>query len=440
MELLKLEKAWQQYIAKHQGRRGYAHFDSKNIHLGLTEIQEYVCDQEKIAHHSFYPFIQYIAKQRKAIKKDGQLTFKDKERMISYSSHKDNCIYQRYAFLINQYYNQFSREHGLDGVAVAYRDNLHKAPHKLAAEAFEFIEKQQSCFIMVSDFSNFFDKIQHAYLKRRLCQLMGVDGLPADYYQVFKNITKYGKCQLTDILKVRNITGNIEIARKKLAKEHAKALNKEQFEAFKHKITKNKEAYGTPQGSPLSAVLANVYMMEYDLEMNGLAQSLGGKYMRYSDDTIMILPIKDQEEVERYFQIVQEIWSHYEGLVELQPNKTKQYYYENGTVVPVSEGTNSFIDFLGLRLTSKGIAIKPKCFTKYHHRMQGKAKTIKRQRKRGMNVAATNLYKHYGDSRKELNLVSYLHRVARDIDLSQDKEAQALLKGGAKRKIRKALK
>ena len=48
---------------------------------------------------------------------------------------------------------------------------------------------------------------------------------------------------------------------------------------------------GIPQGSPISGVLANIYMMEFDLAMKHLIEEENnGLYMRYSDDIIIVLP------------------------------------------------------------------------------------------------------------------------------------------------------
>lgn len=63
-----------------------------------------------------------------------------------------------------------------------------------------------------------------------------------------------------------------------------------QFKENRSHIVKNANHYGIPQGSPISATLANVYMLEVDKLINDMIFGLGGKYMRYSDDFIIILP------------------------------------------------------------------------------------------------------------------------------------------------------
>ena len=50
-----------------------------------------------------------------------------------------------------------------------------------------------------------------------------------------------------------------------------------------------------PQGSSISAVLANIYMIEADKKINEYVVSLGGMYRRYSDDFIVVVPKIGQE-------------------------------------------------------------------------------------------------------------------------------------------------
>ena len=49
---------------------------------------------------------------------------------------------------------------------------------------------------------------------------------------------------------------------------------------------------GVPQGSPISATLANIYMLSADKQLHEYVTSFGGFYMRYSDDFMIVLPDK----------------------------------------------------------------------------------------------------------------------------------------------------
>jgi len=45
---------------------------------------------------------------------------------------------------------------------------------------------------------------------------------------------------------------------------------------------------GIPQGSPMSAVLSNIYMIDFDKRLNQLAIQKGFLYKRYCDDILIV--------------------------------------------------------------------------------------------------------------------------------------------------------
>lgn len=95
--------------------------------------------------------------------------------------------------------------------------------------------------------------------------------------------------------------------------------------------TQGEDAEGVPQGSPLSPILANIYLAEFD-------RKIGGRYslVRFADDLAVMCTTK--EEAERAQADVEAVLKE-EGL-KLKPEKTR--------VVPLAGG----IEFLGYRLTA----------------------------------------------------------------------------------------
>ena len=55
-------------------------------------------------------------------------------------------------------------------------------------------------------------------------------------------------------------------------------------------IRQNHKQYGIPQGSPISDLLANFYLIDFDKTVHGWARSILGNYYRYSDDILIIVP------------------------------------------------------------------------------------------------------------------------------------------------------
>ena len=59
-------------------------------------------------------------------------------------------------------------------------------------------------------------------------------------------------------------------------------------------VTQNKQPYGIPQGAPISDILANIYLLDFDRSMFEYAASRGGNYFRYSDDIFIAIPGDDE--------------------------------------------------------------------------------------------------------------------------------------------------
>jgi hypothetical protein len=60
-------------------------------------------------------------------------------------------------------------------------------------------------------------------------------------------------------------------------------------------IQANPDSYGIPQGSPISAFLSNIYMLEFDRYMLKVLEEQGGAYYRYCDDMLFIVPTEFQK-------------------------------------------------------------------------------------------------------------------------------------------------
>lgn len=55
-------------------------------------------------------------------------------------------------------------------------------------------------------------------------------------------------------------------------------------------IKVNEDPFGSPQGTPLSGLYANISMLEFDRIMNNYVTQRGGSYRRYSDDIAFLIP------------------------------------------------------------------------------------------------------------------------------------------------------
>ena len=427
-------RAWAAFVEKHDKCKGYAHFD-RRVSLGMEQVRSYVTDADKIAAHGFYPFIHFERKNPRYGRKGPK-----KPRELYYCSHMDRCVYQRYAFLINYYYNIRAREEGIDQAAIAYRDNLGKDNIAFAKEVFDAIRGLNRCLVIVGDFTDFFDKLDHDYLKQRLCEVLCVEWLPEDYFAVFKNITRFASWDWEDIVRAAGEDIDQRGIQKKLNQKRT-VLSRPQFLENTGCIRKNTSGVGIPQGSPISAVLANVYMLRFDKTIQEYAADKGGIYRRYSDDFIIAIPITAEDEAKEHIDYVFHYIDTLGGLVELQREKTSLYLFENDSVRAYPSGESGIIDYLGFWFDGRNIRIRPRSITKYYYRMRRKARTIGRshwQSPTGKRITARNLYQIYSHSETKQTFIDYAKKATRVLGL-RDPEASAVIKKH-KQKIAQAIK
>ncbi len=125
---------------------------------------------------------------------------KTKVRNIYYAAHIDRFIYEYYGNRLNNQYNCYVKEHGINRAVIAYRNctpgkcNIH-----FAREVFEFIVKCKDAYVFVGDFSQFFDRLNHKYLKKMIRHILGDKSLDDADYAIFKNITRFSYINASDI-------------------------------------------------------------------------------------------------------------------------------------------------------------------------------------------------------------------------------------------------
>ena len=433
---------------KHSARRCLAHFDKK---VSLNQVWNYISDPRKVATHGFYPFIHYTLTFRK-YHEESINKYKKKTREICYSAHIDRYIYQYYGYKLNQYYNTHVKDKGIDYAVIAYRDNLHKNNIHFAKRAIDFIKSKQECYIIIGDFTKFFDSLDHNYLKEMLCRLLDTDRLPSDYYAVYKNITKYSMWNREDLLTLNGFENK---------RKHIEAFNKleiaisrEQFKRLKKQYVKsNKETFGIPQGSAISAVFSNIYMLDFDKWMNDYVTDNGGLYMRYSDDFIIILPRKTNDYFEIQFQHIHSIIQSVPR-VELEPEKTQIFEYYNGSIKSCNEdvlenvkNTKNFMNYLGFTFDGRTVSIRAKTVSKYYYKLYRKLRTVVQSNgvtKKGNRVSCRNIYKKYsvkgasvGQRHQDGNFITYVMKAER---IFKGEKTVALIRQRHMQKIRRQLK
>ena len=408
-------KSFENWLEKASVIKGYAHFDER---VALKSIISRISQPSYIEHHAFKPFIHYSQIFEKFSKQER----KEKIRELYYSSHQDRCIYQYYSHILDELYIKRVQSDNISDVAIAYRTDLHKNNIHFAKQAFDFIKSQKQCIIMVGDFTNFFDNLQHQYLKYQLCNLLGCTTLPNDFYKVFRSITKFSYVNLVDILSYYKLEDTFANRRDLNSKDVIMPI--QELRKNKNLIHTNVNAFGIPQGSAISAILSNIYMLDFDKSIHEYVKLQNGLYLRYSDDSIFIFPIENKTEFLTHYNFLMNSIKAIPNL-ELQKEKTKLYFYSNNSLENIdtligneSNGKN-IIDYLGFSFNGKKVSIRDKTIGKFYYRAYHKADTIAKWKwftPKGNFVTGEKLYKTYtikGAHEKPGNFLTYVKRSTR---------------------------
>lgn len=179
--------------------KGYAHFDKM---ISIQYGRKFAENPDYVAKHSFYPFLHFTLKinRYKRKKKTPMERRAPKIREIYYAAHIDRYIFQHYAHMLNEKYNAYCLNHGLDELPVAYRTNkTGKSNIDFAKEAFSYLKEHPGSIVITGDFESFFDNLDHVYLKRCLQTVLGVGRLSDDWFAVYKNICYYSYVDIKNI-------------------------------------------------------------------------------------------------------------------------------------------------------------------------------------------------------------------------------------------------
>lgn len=369
----------------------YTHLDIKKHH---TNYQKRVQDINWVSKHGFYPFIHFQMNCSKYTSdSEGNKYVKEKNRDIYYAAHIDRFIYEYYGNRLNNKYNNYMRANGINRVSTAYRNCTHgKCNIDFAKEVFEYIVKCESAYIFVGDFSKFFDKIDHKYLKEKIKCVVGEKALDVADYAIYKNITKFTYIEAQDI----------ETEKKMLRKDMRdleRYFEMDEFHEFKKKhLYKNFKDYQIPQGSSISAVYANVYMIDFDKIINDFITSKKGIYRRYCDDIIIVVPMTRKDVIDRNNEkIANFIYSTRDKVpnLELNEDKTEHFFYDNGMIKKI-KGKSNLINYLGFTFDGKNVRIRDKSVFKFYCRAYKKIKKVKEStNEKSFNAGKKAIYHSY---------------------------------------------
>ncbi|MEZ5765931.1 MAG: antiviral reverse transcriptase Drt2 [Xanthobacteraceae bacterium] len=354
-------------------KKNFPHFD---LTLGFDQALALASNPARVSEHAFWPFIGYVDQKRKFSKlKNRAPEVSNKERPLRYCSHHDGYIHAYYAKSLSERYEVFVRSYGLENAVIGYRKGL-GTNVDLAKSAFDEIKLRETSCVIALDITDFFGSIDHHVLKQNLCELLEQSQLPVDWYKIYRSMTKFSWVELSEL------ADRLGFDQDKVPRPICSA------DSFRQKVRggdglnsslvrTNAKDHGIPQGSPLSAVFSNVYMMHFDIACSREFHSRGDFYRRYSDDIIIICDVDRAGEA---IDFVERQIADLGSSLKLNNAKTEVSVFERiGPDVFVCDRP---VTYLGLTYDGKRTLLRARTLSRYYRRMTYAARQAIRSAKK----------------------------------------------------------
>lgn len=382
----------------------YPHFDRR---LSIDEAKKIISDPSRVASNKFYPFFLYTQKWQPFRNPEGTGQKPDpKKRPIRYSSRRDAYIFTYYRRLLAHKYEAKLLDFGIQNCPIAYRKIKKsggggKCNIDFAKDAFDQIERHNDCVAVALDIKSYFESLDHERIKKVWCQLLEVDRLPPDHFTVFKNITKYHVVDQKEVLRrlgfIQNVNENGIIREKYTIPRKDMPSQICSPKVFREKICGgdpkypslirgncddqgNILNYGIPQGAPISDLIANFYLIDFDIALNRYAQERNGHYMRYSDDILLIVPggVDEANNAEAF--TIKEIKKYGDNLSIKKEKTCIVKFYRHGTELKFKhlrgpQGKNGF-EYLGFRFDGKLVYVRDSTISRLYRKVSLSAKGV----------------------------------------------------------------
>jgi hypothetical protein len=292
---------------KEKDIKRYPHFDAAT---SLPELERLATDPELVRKHAFFPFLLYHKSWKPFRYPESRP--QRKTRPIRYAARRDSAIFSYYRFLLAEHYEAALAKLGIETCPVAYRklkqanSSRGKCNIDFAADAFTHARTLGTCCAVTMDIKSFFESIDHAHLKKTWMHLLGKKDLPSDHAAVFKAITKYAVVDRDQAYERLGFIGDKVRPTGQNSKGFLKSRNDMPTQlcspsdfrtricgndkTFSNLVERNKFSFGIPQGAPISDLLANIYLIDFDVLTHKYVTTNGGVYFRYSDDIFILLP------------------------------------------------------------------------------------------------------------------------------------------------------
>lgn len=379
------------FTIENKDLKNYPHFDAP---LSKREIRALVSDPERVASNRYFPLLSYLDEWQ-PYRSGTEGKPQKKSRPIRYASRRDAYIFAHYRKILLEKYEEKLASLGISECPIAYRQVVKEANSQsgkcnidFAKDAFDEVKSLGNCIAVALDIKGYFDNLDHGMIKDIWLELLGLDSLPPDHYSVFKNITKYRFVDQKEAYRrlgylAKKSVGKYEIEKYTVPySEMPKQLcSPQEFREkicggdpnFSSLVQRNPNRFGIPQGAPISDLIANFYLMHFDKAVFEYVKARGGRYMRYSDDILMILPggISEAQGARNF--VSGEI-KKYGDQLEIKDSKTciVQFMRSSGDLkfkhIEGPQGKNG-LEYLGFCFDGKQVRVRNSTISRFYRKI-----------------------------------------------------------------------
>ncbi|MBU7580261.1 MAG: group II intron reverse transcriptase domain-containing protein [Porphyrobacter sp.] len=385
--------------------RNYIHFDLRLSEARRTGLS---FTPQQILTYDFWPLLAYDSVERRA-KKDiaGNTYFEEKVRPIKFAAHLDAALLEWYGRELGQRYECYLQGCDFDNSVLAYRsgvgDNISHA-----SGLFEEIKYRGECTAIAVDISGFFDNIDHHVLMTALREVTSSKRLANPDFKIFEFMTKFSWVE-ADELKFR-LGGRYG--------RRGRICSADEFRRFVRGrpdslIQRNPNAFGIPQGTPLSGLYANISMVSVDQAIHDYVSQNGGSYRRYSDDIAVVMP--GLESADAIVSMISEVLRSVGLTLSGHKTEVRQFTRNAGRQI-----ANKPFQYLGFTFDGEKTLIRQSSLNRYYSKMhKGIRAKIRAAKNKGVprdEVYLRELYRKYTHFGKSRNFPRYAYRAARDLN------------------------
>lgn len=442
----KFAQTWKRLSSKNPKSpffKSYIHFSERITIEEISKMKDFLLDTKNIRNHSFNPLLSFLKKtplfDRETVewrRRDYRklTSIGNKVRPLMYADHLDSVIYSWYAYILWSMYEERLRALWIQQYIAAYRnDRISRTNSSTAKEMFDFVRLQdpdKNYIIMLFDIQKFYDTLDPGILKKMWSSLFTEANLPEDHFAVYRSVIDYSvvnKNELSMYLNNRWVNIKNRKIGKLCTKKEFHDMRKDGLFMRKWKFLSyispfiNKDAPfefenltrdGTiikwiPQWLPLSPVLANMYMLNFDFQMGEKVKEIGCFYRRYADDIWIVCEMGYEKELENFvINKIEELKLH------IQTKKTQKYKYTNWGLIKLdsTKWDNQAFTYLGLTQRWDKGYIRNGTLAKWHQKIRIKVRQAFGKKKWGEDISAKQVYEDI----IQMGLFNYIKLCAKD--------------------------